>query len=191
VFDQDELDTFGAVFRYSNFLNAIDKTDMSILNSFAQIYLEKRFSPTVGVTRRYELDFSTPLYASPDTGSVIRDTSTFTVGGFNRCFFTDSYNETTDERVVSIKQGLGSNQRTIVKNAGVIEGSKIILNNFAPSDFEGLSIRIEVYPDAYDIAATFNNIIEINRTNITGSIDSIVAGREFSGTEYTTPSRNP
>jgi hypothetical protein len=191
AFSDEELDKFGAVFRYSNFLNTVDRTDMAILNSFAQVYLEKRFSPTVGVSRRYELDFSTPLYVSPDSGSVIRDTSTFTISGFDRCYLIDTFDESAQQRIVSIKQGIGPNQRTIIKNAGFVEGSKIILNNFAPQEFEGLSLRVEAYPDAYDIAATFNNIIEINRTEVVGTVDSIVAGREFSGTQYTTPSRNP
>ena len=130
------------------------------------------------------------MYALPSTDRVIRSSSTFTIGDKNRCFFIDSYDNDTETRIVSIVRGSNDDREIIVENAGVIEDTRIIINNFAPSDFEGLSIRIETYPDSYDIAATFNDIISINNLNIVGEVDSIVAGREFSGTQYTSPSRN-
>jgi hypothetical protein len=191
AYNDSELEKFGTVFRYSNFLYAIDESNGAILNSFSQIYLEKRFSPTPNVSRRYEIDFSTDLYALPETDRVIRSSSTFTIGNQDRCFLIDFYDKTRQKRMVSIVTGSAENRKTVVKNAGTIEGTKIILNNFAPSEFEGVSVRIEVYPNVYDIVATFNSILSINRINISGSIDSIVAGREFSGVGYDAPTRNP
>jgi len=189
-YNDNDLEEFSRVFRYSNFLNVVDSVDSAILNSFSQVYLEKRFSPTPNIPNRYTIDFSTPLYALPSTDRVIRSSSTFTIGDKNRCFFIDSYDNDTETRIVSIVRGSNDDREIIVENAGVIEDTRIIINNFAPSDFEGLSIRIETYPDSYDIAATFNDIISINNLNIVGEVDSIVAGREFSGTQYTSPSRN-
>jgi len=91
---------------------------------------------------------------------------------------------------VSIVRSVGGNTETVVEEAGFISDTSVVIENFAPSDFEGLSIRIEAYPDSYDIAATFNDIISINNLNVVGEVDTIIAGREFSGTQYTSPSRN-
>lgn len=189
--NNSDLQRFNTVFRYSNFLNTVDDTNEAVLNSFAQIYLEKRFSPTPNVSRRYEIDFSTDLYALPDTDRVIRSSSNFTIGNNDRCFLIDSYDETREKRIVSIVTGSEENRKTVIKNAGEIKGTKVILDNFAPAAFEGVSIRIEVYPNTYDIVATFNSILSIERINVTGTVDTIVAGREFSGISYDAPTRNP
>ena len=189
-YNANDLKKFGAVFRYSNFLNSVDETDESILNSFSQIYLEKRFSPAVGLPKRYVLEYSTPLYVSPETGTVIRDSSTFTIGGEEKCYFIDSYDDKAEQRIVSVVKNGGSRVKTILKRVGMVEDTRIILDNFSPEKFEGISLRIQVYPDAYDVAATYNNVVQINRVEVKGTVDSIVAGREFSGRQYTSPSRD-
>lgn len=190
-FNDEEIEKFNTVFRFSNLLNIIDSTNDAILNSFAQVFLEKRFVPSVGISRRYEIDYSVPLFASPDTGSIISSSSTFTIRGEDRCFLEDRLDQDSNRRIVSVVRGRDNNKRTVIRNVGRIENNKIILENFAPSSFDGSSIRIEVLPDVFDIAATFESVLSIGRINVVGNVDSIVAGEEFSGASYVSPSRIP
>ena len=190
-FNRTDVEQFNSVFRYSNLLNTIDQADNAILNSFAQIFLEKRFVAAVAVPRRYELDYSVPLFVDPSTDSVIRSSSTFTIGKTDNCFFEDNFSKSQNKRIISIVRGLGQNKRVIRRNAGFIEGSKIVLENFAPTEFDGLTLRVEVFPDVLDIASTFEDVVSINQIGVTGEVDPVVAGREFSGTDYISPSRNP
>ncbi len=77
------LNTFNSEFRLSRILRAIDDADVSILSSTATIYLEKRFTPVLGVSTTYTLQtggipihrgtVNDRLYSSP--AFVINDLS--------------------------------------------------------------------------------------------------------------------
>lgn len=77
------LNTFNSEFRLSRLLRAIDDADVSILSSTATIYLEKRFTPVLGVSTTYTLQtggipihrgtVNDRLYSSP--AFVINDLS--------------------------------------------------------------------------------------------------------------------
>lgn len=194
-FDTVELNEFDSVFRYSNFLRAIDRSDDSILNSFARIYISRRFIPVVDQKVTYTLDYSVDLFESFGTRPVINSSSRFTVEGVQNCRFTDVPSSTEGVRTVQIVSGNEGNESVVKNNVGTIEGNKIVLTDFVPSDYEGSFVGIEAIPNSYDIAGRFNTILTIDcdcsRYAVEGSIDTIVTGEDNSGSEYRTTSKNP
>ena len=193
-FDQEELLGFDSVFRYSRFLKAIDDTDESILNSFARIFMTKQFIPILNNPTTYTLDYSVPLFKSFGTRPVINESSTFTVEGKTGCRFKDFLRPDGESRRVSIVRGIGGDEEVVVRNAGVIEDSKIILTGFSPQSITGDSVVIEVIPSSYDIVGSFNNVVTFDcacvRFSVTGEVDTIVTGRDYSGGNYQTISRD-
>ena len=189
-FSTSTLNTFSGVFRHSNLLRTIDNTDDAILSSTARVYIKKRFIPTLNSATRYDLDFSAELYTSPTEESVINSSSLFTVDG-RTCRFKDIKNA-DNSRTVQIVTGQGANEEVVVANAGFVSGTKVVLTAFNPSNFQGNYIEIECIPDSNDIASIRNNLltIDVNDTAVQGEIDSIAAGKEFSGVRYTTVSRH-
>lgn len=193
-FDQEELLGFDSVFRYSRFLKTIDDTDESILNSFARIFMSKQFIPILNTPTTYTLDYSVPLFKSFGTRPVINESSTFTVEGKTGCRFKDFLRPDGESRRISIVRGIGGDEEIVVRNAGSIEDSKIILTGFSPQAITGDSIVIEVIPSSYDIVGSFNNVVTFNcacvRFSVTGEVDTIVTGRDYSGSNYQTISRD-
>ena len=189
-FSTSTLNTFSGVFRHSNLLKTIDNTDEAILSSTARVYVKKRFIPTLNVATRYELDFSTNLYSSPTEDSVINQSTLFTVNG-NTCRLRDVKNA-DNSRKVQVVKGQGANTEVIVDNAGFVQGTKVVLTAFNPSNFQGNFIEVECIPDSFDIASIRNNLLTIDSadTSIQGEIDSIAAGKEFSGVRYNTVPRH-
>jgi len=57
-----ELRTFSSIFRNSVLQRMIDSVDNSITSSELDVYLQKRFEPTLLETKNYTLNFNTPLY---------------------------------------------------------------------------------------------------------------------------------
>jgi len=189
-FSTSTLNTFSGVFRHSNLLKTIDNTDEAILSSTARVYVKKRFVPTLNVATRYELDFSTNLYSSPTEDSVINQSTLFTVNG-NTCRLRDIKNA-DNTRTVQVVKGQGANTEVIIANAGFVQGTKVILTAFNPSNFQGNFIEVECIPDSFDVASIRNNLLTIDSadTAVQGEIDSIAAGKEFSGVRYNTVSRH-
>jgi len=189
-FNDDNLNQFSRVFRHSSLLSVVDDTSDSILNSTARVYVKKRFVPTLEVPTRYTLNFSSRLYETDSRESIITSSTTFTVEG-RSCRFKDVLTE-DNERIVQIVSGDGVNEVVVNKNAGRIEGPRIIIEDFAPSSFQGGYIEIEALPNSNDIAPTLNNIITIDLDDLAvlGEVDSIVAGQDFSGTSYNTTPRH-
>lgn len=192
-FNQNELGQFDNVFRYSRYLQVIDSSDPAILNSFARIYLSKRFVPTLNIATTYTLNFSVDLYESFGTRPVIYDSTTFNVNGVSGCRFKDFLNSDGSRRV-SIVRGTGVDEEVIVDRAGFIDGSRIVLKSFAPQSIDGELINIEAVPSSYDIVGTLNNVVtfdcECTRFDIQGEVDTIVTGRDYSGINYQTFNRD-
>ena len=67
----NNLQKFGLVFRRSNLLTIIDDVDQSILNTKMAIKVQRRFTPTIGVSRNYQIKYSCNVL------SVDKSTSNF------------------------------------------------------------------------------------------------------------------
>jgi len=191
-FNSNNLDQFNRVFRYSTLLSTVDDTSNAILNSVARVYVKKRFVPNLNLPNRYVLDFSAPLYETQGKENVIKSSTNFTING-TICRFKDVADDSNENRrVVQIISGEGRNEIVVKKNAGFIEGSRIVLENFSPTNFQGSFIEVEAIPNSNDIAPTTRNILTIDSNELTvlGEIDTIVAGSDFSGVDYSTTPRH-
>lgn len=190
-FNRTELRGFGRVFRYSNLVSAIDSVDDAILNTTARVFLQKRFIPVLNIPRRYVLDYSTPLLKEA-LRPIIERCTEFQVDGIGGCRFKDRRKD-SGRITIDIVKGFGPSERIIKRNVGFIEGTKITIENFAPQNFDGENVVIEVVPDSNDIYTTLNNVLTIDcncpEFRIFGEVDQIAAGRNFSGINYSTTSR--
>lgn len=193
-FNEDNLKTFDKVFRYSNVLRAIDYADNSIVNSSARVYVQKRVRPQLNIITNYVIDFSVPLYITDSTKRVIHRCSFFVYNGVSNCRLVDRYDSITRTRLVDVVSGFGQGSDVVVqRNVGSISGSRLILNQFAPSSISGRFIVIDCIPNSNDVYGTYNTIVEIDcfcqNFNIVGEVDTILSGSEFSGVNYSVPSK--
>lgn len=178
-FSKTELGRFDAMFRYSQFLRLIDKTDRSILNSFARIFLQKRFVPVLNQRTRIELDYSVPLLDIRDDRPIINRSSRFTIRGVEGCRLKDFFVD--GKRIVSAVKGTGQFERVIQKRVGFIEDNLLVLDDFVISDFTGLALLVEVIPNSFDVTARRNTVIAFDcaceRFNINAQVDEITDTR--------------
>jgi hypothetical protein len=191
LYQENDLKRFDGVFRYSTVLNIIDNADLSILNSFARVYMKKRFIPLLGEEHKYVLTYASPILKSTSNSPIITSTG-FTYAG-QACLLLDVLG-TDGVRVINIVSSLDN---AIVYNAiGYIDESagKIILNGFAPTVIMDSSvdyIEITVSPNSFDLAPNRNELLTIltDTINISGEVDTMITGGTAAGIDYTTTSK--
>lgn len=166
----ETLSRFNAAFRYSQLVNVIDEADDAILNSFARVYIQKRFTPSLIRDTEYTLDFVNVLYSpEEDIGlrTIINETSRFGINGVESCVLRDFPDPNNRQiRVVHAVEASGNLDNIVQRRVGYIQGTKIILDDFRPESFFGLSLQIEVIVrDRKDVIADKNNIITLDINN--------------------------
>lgn len=188
TYNNNELKKFDGIFRYSNFLNSIDDSDFSIINSLARVYVRKNLTPTPGVRSRYELKYATSFLSSSNTSSIVSSTS-FTYSGLTNCSITDKQNDDGTRRLRIVRGGTGDSAlvEDYIGEVDITNGI-IILYDFTVNSYQGDYITVTVLPSSNDLAPKRNEILSIltEETRITGEIDTAVTGGTRAGVDYTT-----
>ena len=138
----NNLQKFGKVFRRSNLLAILDDIDESILNTKISLKIQKRFTPTLGLSRDYQINFPVEIGGATDVGSVERiiTSSKFTFNS-KPCTIRSRLNSSTLE-IVSGEEGVE------VDNVGSFDSKagRVNLVGFNPTALEGGEIKISARP---------------------------------------------
>lgn len=198
AFDDDNLNRFDGVFRYSQLLKQIDSANPAILNSFARVFMYKEFVPTVQKSNSVVLQFPGSIYGSTDDLNDTLTSTSFFQNGIEH-YFGDSPTINTDpekridfgDRTVYIYRVI-SNSRIRIRDAGTIflnEG-RIVLENFIPDSAQ--QIRVTVSPNSNDIAPKRNELLKISfeLSSVVGEIDTVSVAGSIGAINYTTTPRH-
>jgi hypothetical protein len=185
-YNNDVLNQFDGVFRYSNFLRRIDAVDPGILNSFARVYLQKTFTPSIGGNSYQEIQFAGPLYIPSERESIITS-SRFNVNG-QTSYFKDEVRENSGTRDVYLYT---NENGTFIKGSSPIgqlrsRDGLLILNNFVSDTLT--PIKVTALPNSYNIAPLRNQLVDIdlNQLTIDGEIDTIAVSGSSRADKYNT-----
>ena len=139
TFFANNLEKFGQVFRRSNLLTIIDDLDEAILNTRMEVKVQQRLTPSLGLTRSYNIYFPVPLSA-PDDKNYIISSSKFTVNNIS-CVLRNRLSSTTMEVV-------DTSGNVVIDNIGSYNAAagRIDLTGLNVTAFEGTSIKISVLP---------------------------------------------
>lgn len=77
-FADDTLNTFTSTFKLSRLLQYIDNSDTAISSSTADVFIEKRFSPILGSSENYTLEFGCELRRGASSKDKLYSTPSFT-----------------------------------------------------------------------------------------------------------------
>jgi len=187
-YNTDELKRFDGVFRHSSLLKNIDAASVTILNSTLNVFMKKRFVPTLNVESKYTIVFSSPILKSTAADPILKST-TFTYKN-QQCVLSDVLENGT--RYVNI--ALAADTTAVISyKMGIIEETtgKVILDAFTPTAFDGDYIQITVEPNSNDLAPRRNELLTIlyNEATIQGEVDTMSTGGTTAGVNYTTTPR--
>ena len=185
-FNSTELVKFDAVFRHSQLLRKLGDVDESITSVTVLPRLVKYFTPTLNSAKSYNLYFNNALYNphsghNSDAGGILSSTGFKISGETNEQFFDDDGqgNLRTYYLTGGTRNYTNSTAGTVNYKTGAVTISSVNLTSI--SDVGGSAvtkIRINVLPNANDIVALRNQILEIDVSNstVTGALDTVNVG---------------
>lgn len=200
-FNDDTLQKFDSMFRYSKLTETIDDTDNSILSNITKVKIRKSFTPSLNTSINYNVSFSNAFY-NPHTGHAsdmggVLLSSGFKVSNSNEVMYLD------DDGNGNLRRFYNSTSTTGLKvyvdnNAGTInyQTGEIIINALVITSVENIrgsastSIELTVQPQSNDIVPLRNQIIELDVANssINVEVDTFVGGSANAGVGYSTTS---
>lgn len=200
-YNDSELQQFDGVFRHSKLTRLIDTCDPSILNSTVRVFMTKHLSPIIDTPRRYDINFSSPLYTTRSNEKILTSTS-FTYNGVEMYLQdkpqvlgeTDPHSDVGGTHTIEAYKVLNNTKITTMTDIGYINAPAglVVLTAFAPSAINGDYITFTTIPNSNDIAPKRNQLIKIvmDDVTVTGEVDTIATGGTPAGIGYTTTSRH-
>ena len=198
-FNDNTLQKFDGVFRYSKVTSLIDDTDTSIISNITTIKIRKEFTPTLNSSTRYDIYFRNALYNPVSgynsvNGGILESTGFKISGDTTNVFFLDDDGAGNIRRfrlVGSVRTYANNTQGTINYTTG-----QITITSLSVSSIENIRgsastvIELTVTPKSNDIVPVRDQILEIDTANslITVEADSFVGGSADAGIGYTTSS---
>tara|TARA_B100001093_G_scaffold260429_1_gene248899 strand:+ start:385 stop:2202 length:1818 start_codon:yes stop_codon:yes gene_type:complete len=151
----NNLGKFSSKFRRSPLLTGIDDVDRSILSSKIDIKIQQRFSPTLGSSNSYQLNF--PVSLEPFSGEkYIIESSQFTYRG-NTCIFR---NKLSSNKIEIFVPSNGTILETGIGSYDNLNGT-LILNTFAPDTIVGglTEIKVSAIPQNQAVISPLRNYV--------------------------------
>jgi len=200
TYNNDTLEDFTGMFRYSQLVEDINNADTSILSNITTLKMYKYITPTLNSAVKYTLNFNNALY-NPHSGHNASGGGIISSTGFkinddssaNEHFLDDDgagnlrvYYLSGTTRVYT-----DSTYGTVNYTTGEVVLTSAHLTSISNVD-GATSTRVRVFaiPSSNDIVPVRNQVLSIDTSNstITGEVDAIVSGSSQAGTSYTTSS---
>ncbi len=142
-------DEFSETFRRSNLLTLIDASDPGVLSSQASIKIQRRFNPSLGESKAYQIVFPTTL-ASPSSTVYTLQSSEFNYPPGLTCILRNKLGSNIIQ-VISTTSG-----KVVVDNIGSYNPStgSVDLSGFRPSGASAITIKISVTPSNQGYVST-------------------------------------
>lgn len=193
-FNTTELTKFDAVFRHSQLLRTIGDVDSSITSITVSPRIVKYFTPILNEAKSYTLYFNNAFFHPHDghngaDGGIVSSTGFKISGNTNEQFFDDDGKGNL--RTYFMSAGARSYTNIIAGTINYTTGAVSIrtLTITSISDVGGSTatkIRLTIVPNANDIVALRNQILEIDVANstVTADIDNVSVGDESGAVNF-------
>ncbi len=199
-YNNDTLEDFAGMFRYSKLIEAVNDADTSILSNITTVKMYKYFTPTLNSGLKYTLSYNNALY-NPHSGHNSSGGGVISSSGF-RVNNDSSANEhfLDDDGAGNLRLYYLSGTARVYTDAtyGTVDYTtgEVVLTSAhitSISNVDGASstqVRVFATPSSNDIVPVRNQVLSIDTSNstITGEVDGIVSGSSQAGTTYTTTS---
>lgn len=190
----DELNRYGARFKYSKFLRMIDDSDSAITSNITKIYLRRDLKASTNQFASYEICYGNEFYVKCRDGFNIRSSGFNVAGIASTVYLTDIPNQ--DNRtgtIVFFKLDSTNNYTIVRKNAGIVDYVKgeiklypINIISTSKKDGDEMIIQISVPPKSNDVIGLQDLYLQldVNNSVLNTVSDFIISGSDTSGTNF-------
>lgn len=199
-YNNDTLEDFAGMFRYSKLVEAVNDADTSILSNITTVRMYKYFTPTLNSGLKYTLSYNNALY-NPHSGHNASGGGVISSTGFkvnNDSSLNEHFLDDDGAGNLRIYYLSGTTRVYTDTTYGTVNYTtgEVVLTSAhitSISNVDGATstqIRVFATPSSNDIVPVRNQVLSIDTSNstITGEVDGIESGSSQAGTNYTTSS---
>ena len=196
-YNNDHLETFDGIFKFSNLSSLIDEVEDSILNNITTIKLHREVSIRYDSNTTYEINLGNPIYHSGVPEQSISTHGFYIAGNSNIMYLEDYPN--SDGTTGYLRMYYYENDiKTYFKDFGEIDYATgyIKMNELEVTglDLTDSSIfELIIKPQSNDVASIRNQLVQIPDENINVNViaDKVAMGDQAGNSNYVfTSSRN-
>ncbi len=200
LYNQNNLQNFTGIFRYSKLLETINDADSSILSNITTVKMFKTITPTLSSALKYTISFNNAFY-NPHSGHNASGGGVISSTGFkinNDSSTNEHFLDDDGQGNIRVYYLSGTTRLYTTSTFGTVNYTtgQVILtsaNITSISNVDGATstiIRVFAIPNSNDIVPVRNQILEIDTANSTvgGEVDAVESGSSAAGTTYTTTS---
>ena len=198
-YNANTLQAFDTMFRHSKLTGLIDDTDTSVLSNITTVQLRKSFTPTIGSSTKYSINFANALYNphsghNASSGGILSSSGFKVDGDTTNVWFLDDDGQGNVRRYRldgAVRSYANSTQGTINYSSGLVEVNSLNVSNI--ENIRGAAstvIEVTIKPNSNDIVPIRNQVLDIDIANssVTVEADTLVGGSANAGIGYTTTS---
>ena len=199
-YNNNELEDFTGMFRYSKLIEAVNDADVSILSNITTVRMYKYFTPTLNSGIKYTLSYNNALY-NPHSGHNSSGGGVISSSGFkvnNDSSLNEHFLDDDGAGNLRLYYLSGSTRQYTDSTYGTVNYTtgEVILTSAhitSISNVDGATstqVRVFATPSSNDVVPVRNQVLSIDTSNstITGEVDAIASGSSQAGTSYTTTS---
>jgi len=188
-YDDNELQSFDGVFRFSKLSSLIDASDKSITNNTMTVLLRRNIAPRYNVSAQYLLNIINPIYYSESPGGSIGTTG-FYINGSDDIHYLDD----NGSKIRLFKYGANAQKFIVDEQIGTIDHAKGVLDirNLHITALADIDWEITIKPKSNDVVSALTQIAKIARDHlyVTAVPDQSAIGDLRAGYNYTFSSSN-
>jgi len=199
-YNNNELEDFTGMFRYSKLIEAVNDADVSILSNITTVRMYKYFTPTLNSGIKYTLSYNNALY-NPHSGHNSSGGGVISSSGFkvnNDSSLNEHFLDDDGAGNLRLYYLSGSTRQYTDSTYGTVNYTtgEVILTSAhitSISNVDGATstqVRVFATPSSNDVVPVRNQVLSIDTSNstMTGEVDAIASGSSQAGTSYTTTS---
>lgn len=175
-YNNNVLQKFSGVFRYSNLTSLIDSTNIAITSNVISTLMYKVINPVNNANNYFELSYTNSSFSTINNDFTV-SSSAIIINGITY-FLGDKPIDEVDKRQLFLYRKIDNNIQTLLSNVGYIIPSRgfIVLKNFTPDTTD--PINVFVRPNSLDLSPKYNQLLRIgtDQISVVGEIDSIETG---------------
>lgn len=171
-YDNDNLNTFGAVFKQSALSRLIDYSEDSIASNIITFKLHRFLPVNYNQVSQYVINLANPIYNSGVPEESIVTTGFYVLGQSKICYIDDLPAENSNTGTLRMFYYEINGVKTVVKNIGTVDYSAgvINLNDIVITDIVGENLDFIIKTQSQDVASVRNQIVNIDPTMLTVNV---------------------
>lgn len=184
-YNENELQKFDSVLRFSKMSRVIDESDPSITNNTTRILIRRTFEPIYNISSEYKLNLINPISKAGNKEGDVFSSSGFFIPNSTQVHYLDD-----DENGNVRLYYLNTNFDKVIVNSTIgtidYDSGLVVVRNLNITSLNEGTLDFIIRPSSYDVVSALNQIVQISTVdlNVTAIADNTNNGDLGAGYNY-------